>query len=394
MPIMPIWYRAYGRRLFAHTGVTLAIPLSVQESHCDGLMNTEKLSYIPEIDGLRALAILGVLFFHLHLRFNSLGWTGVELFFVLSGFLITRILLSTRGKPHYFRTFYTRRTLRIFPIYYLVIILVALAGGERGVAPYYLTYSQTITQLRSSFADAPMLGHTWTLAIEEQFYLVWPLVILMVTGRRLLGVLGAMFIGSLAIRYALQSHASPFLIDGWIGVQLDTFALGALLAYLLTERPRQQVQRWCGWALLAGSAAVIGLVGAVGLNPFWTPYQWAHTPYGPWVITIFALTSVGVTGMAATRHPLVSWLSAKPLVALGKISYGLYLYHPFVFAAVSQVMDRLGRFPLRGVVWPLADIGCSIIVAQGSWLLIETPFLRLKERMIRPAIQMKSVAVV
>jgi peptidoglycan/LPS O-acetylase OafA/YrhL len=348
------------------------------------LKDEMKLSYIPQIDGLRALAILGVLFFHLDLPYCSLGWAGVELFFVLSGFLITRILLTTRLRPGYFSSFYVRRSLRIFPIYYVVIVGYALLGSgqyHHGVIPYYLTYTQTITQLRESFRDAPMLGHTWTLAIEEQFYLIWPMVILLVKGRRLLVILSAMFLGSIVARYALQGHLSPFLVDGWIGVQLDTFALGALLAYSSINYSPAQVQRWSSGAFVAGSAAIVALVLLVGLTPFWTPYHWAQAKYGPWVITIFAVTSAGATGMAATGHRFASWLRARPLISLGKTSYGVYLYHPFVFQAVHTLMSRMRRFPFQRPVTAVAGVLLTIFVAKVSWQIIEAPCLRLKDRL-------------
>jgi peptidoglycan/LPS O-acetylase OafA/YrhL len=124
--------------------------------------------HLQELDGLRAVAIGAVFCFHLHLPGFSLGWAGVQLFFVISGFFITRILLKSRERSYYFRNFYIRRTLRIFPIYYLlVLVYFAVAWIQRDtqvvrLLPCYLTYTQTYPQIPSHFALAPLLGHTWS----------------------------------------------------------------------------------------------------------------------------------------------------------------------------------------------------------------------------------------
>jgi peptidoglycan/LPS O-acetylase OafA/YrhL len=183
----------------------------------------ERREYIPAFDGLRAVAIIGVLLFHLGGTTFSVGWTGVILFFVLSGYLITGILLDAKGSGGYFRNFYIRRALRIFPAYYLVLLLTAatiyiVAPTSPVFGPgafewnYFIFYVQNYWLGIQAYQTplAGILGHTWTLAIEEQFYLIWPAIVYFLGRRALVVFCIALLVLSPIVRvWILQSNRQP-----------------------------------------------------------------------------------------------------------------------------------------------------------------------------------------
>jgi peptidoglycan/LPS O-acetylase OafA/YrhL len=192
----------------------------------------EKSRYIPELDGLRGVAILAVMLFHMQVRGVALGWAGVELFFVLSGFLITRILLESRDKPHYLRNFYARRALRIFPLYYVVLVVTLILPPPHGfgrsrTSLWYFAYLQTLPLVRGRFEASP-LPHSWTLAIEEQFYCLWPFVLLLLRrGRDLAAALAVLFLGATAFRvWTIVNHSNPFAPFAIIVAQTDALGGG------------------------------------------------------------------------------------------------------------------------------------------------------------------------
>jgi peptidoglycan/LPS O-acetylase OafA/YrhL len=344
-------------------------------------------SFIPALDGLRGVAIIAVLLFHLDFPKCSLGWAGVELFFVISGFLITRILLNTRDNRNYFSNFYYRRTLRIFPIYYLVItIYTALklfsSGDSLRNLPFYYLYLQTIPQLQSHFREMPMLGHTWSLAIEEQFYLIWPMAVFLLRGRKLFVMISMMIITGLGMRFYALEFANPFLIDGWLGVQVDALAAGAIIAYGLRVSDRQVIQRSVLAAFLLGTLSLVGLVSIAGTTVFWTPIIWGRLWYSPLVLTAMACAFAGAVGLAAIGHRWTRWLEFPPLMRWGKISYGIYLFHPFVFYLMDIVARHIGPPKSRLVSGSimLVKLSLTYLLARISWILIEGPINSLKDR--------------
>ena len=204
-------------------------------------------SYIPQFDGLRGLSILAVFAAHSeflralpHAHFLEYGRVGVDLFFVLSGFLITGILLDTRTSPHYFRNFYARRALRIWPLYYIILTIIFVASSRLGnsfgrptgqVWPYFYFYAQNL----SSHLPIPYgLGPTWSLAIEEQFYLTWPLLVFLLRKRFLAITLVCAVLLSLTLRViAFKSGAPLKFIHEFTLCRLDSIALGCLAAIWL-----------------------------------------------------------------------------------------------------------------------------------------------------------------
>ena len=350
--------------------------------------------HLQELDGLRAIAIATVFAFHMRLPGFSLGWAGVQLFFVISGFLITRILLKSRQRPRYFRNFYIRRTLRIFPIYYLLLVAyfaVAWIEGDThtvGLMPYYLTYTQTYPQIASNFTDARLLVHTWTLAIEEQFYLMWPLAIFLLRGRWLVGALAGCFGLALATRLWAQEQVNTFLSVAWLPTQLDLLAAGAVIAVLSATLDAAALRRWGYVLATVGSVAACAIVVHGGLDAYWSPMTWVHLPTSPYLPTAMAVAFAGVVALTATQARPTRWLANRAMMRVGKISYGLYLFHPFVFRLADHLGGPLVQAVHSASLHRLAAIGLMIakfaavlLAAECSWRFYEGPINALKDRL-------------
>ncbi|HUB51766.1 MAG TPA: acyltransferase [Terracidiphilus sp.] len=338
-------------------------------------------AYIPELDGLRGLAVLGVVFYHCHPRLEGTwiygaslwGWAGVNLFFVLSGFLITSILLGSREKPRYFRNFYGRRVLRIWPVYVLVLLVVYLeapwfVGLPMGkaflTAPWwaYILFVQNLFHL----AMPPAIGPTWSLAIEEQYYFLWaPAVRVLKRPASLAVVLSAALVVSPLLRHANLRWMTPTGTP----IHLDGIAWGSLLALGLhtIELGRK------AWLLL-------------GLGGFGTGFALAATIAGgtSFLDSALAICFAGATlaAIASTgaRNPLNAALRRGPLRFYGKISYGLYMIHIAVFIFFGWfdlLMDK------RGTAGSLAIVGfrlaASTAAATLMWYGFEKQILKLKK---------------
>ncbi len=343
---------------------------------------------IAELDALRALAALGVLATHLSWGFGF-GYTGVELFFVLSGYLITSIVVKNRRQPGFLRVFYVRRFLRIWPIYYLALgVLIALNLIRKHPEPmggmaYYLTYLQYTWEYwhGAKPPTALPLYHTWTLAAEEQFYLVWP-VLLLVIGPRYLKPL------------ALFLTVLPFLVRHYWGANdtllghCDGLALGALLSTLIptvpAKAPRTQWLLFAALGLLslAGYLANAWYLSGQGL----AGVRISRSNAGISLISLAYFGLIGLVVILAGSRSL-RWLRNPALCYLGRISYGLYLYHLLIF----EWVDALFKFRMGYAdSWRLdaLKVGTSVAVAALSWHWIEQPILKLKDRFRyqRPAV--------
>lgn len=343
------------------------------------------ITYMPQLDGLRALAVFGVWISHwgsLGGRWDLLGPLGVRLFFVLSGFLISGILLSVKrsveaGTESVFfaaRRFYWRRCLRIFPIYYLTLLVaLPVIGQIRPHALYDLTYTSNFFFAGHGRLDTTD-AHLWTLSVEEQFYIVWPWVILCIRRQFLVPVITAtLAIGpvsrgvlSLIFHRTLAAYVLPF-------GSLDAFALGGLLA--LFGDARQNSAR----TLLRHWGLALGLPAAIGVS-----WLFPQNLESPWFMVIFPLATAGasvwVIGGAARGFGGIigALLKSQPLVYLGKISYGLYLYHGFVSWAMGRALEALHCEPRSVLLYFVLRAAFTILVAAASWHLIERPVSRLK----------------
>jgi peptidoglycan/LPS O-acetylase OafA/YrhL len=367
--------------------------------------------HLPRLDGLRGVAIALVMLHHFTIYsgmrresgldgvYYALGesaWWGVDLFFVLSGFLITGILLDSRGGPGYFRSFYARRALRIFPLYYGVLFIVLWLlprlvtaspafAGELEAQGWYWTYLVNVRTAREGWPAFPGLAHFWSLAVEEQFYLVWPAVVLLCDRRRLPQLCLALIGASLLLRTGLTltaPHHAGFLL---MPARLEALALGALLAAASRDRHWWAlIGRWLRpGAALAAAALVIVFVGNGGL----IQEQPIVRTVG---LTLVAVLSAGLLVMALdsrSDHFLSRTLESASLRFLGRYSYGLYVFHHLlVFQITGRLLDvaripRLAGSQLPGqLLYLIVATGASLAVALVSWHCWEQPFLRLKRR--------------
>ena len=368
-------------------------------------------SHIPVLDGLRGTAVLTVMVLHFtlvnavttaeHVFFDvtRMGWVGVDLFFVLSGFLITGILYDAKGGAHFFRNFYMRRVLRIFPLYYafLVFVLVLLPAVRPAAAvpaetQFWLwTYLSNILFARAGWEGVP--GHTthlWSLAIEEQFYLLWPLVVFFASRRRLVQIcIGAIIFAELT-RIGLH-YTAPDGIAGYalMPARIDALAVGALVAVLAREPSGAAMLLRFSRPVMFGSALWLAIVIgwtriAVGgtLPPLDVRVQLGA--YTAIALLFGALLVRAIAAPDSSRRARV--LSSATLAAFGRYSYALYLIHIVVRNVFHGQLTQLGgklptvlgsQLPAQiGVL--LAGIGISYALAFASWHLFEKHFLALK----------------
>jgi len=341
---------------------------------------------IRELDAVRGLAAILVVLYHLWSYKFYFGWAAVDLFFVLSGFLITSIILKNCGGKGFLLPFYSRRGLRIWPIYYLAILALILVNRFlpspyhlREGLPYYLTYTQNLWLY--AFKAGPNLrplAHTWTLAVEEQFYVFWPLLIWLF-GRRSVIALCALF--TVVPVGARLAGFHPHLLLS----HCDGFALGGFLAAIMFFKP-EAASRSLSFPLIC-LLACLGAVGyfLIGGHIFRGKLlDDSASPGGPWPgPTILALNVlfVGVVGLLICFRGS-RWLAVlrmRWLVYLGEISYGLYLYHFILIKIVGQIVEYSGT--ARTTKIRAAEFFASILLAALSWEIIEKPILRLKNRM-------------
>ena len=366
-------------------------------------------AYTPALDGLRGIAIILVLFHHFTIlrpvtdldrwivQIPLIGWSGVDLFFVLSGFLITGILIDARGSDRYFSSFYARRTLRIFPLYYLIVFLslivlprfpawydlLAGAGAPREQWPYWLYLTNFAVAARNQLAHG-VLDVAWSLAIEEQFYLVWAAVVWLCPPRALGPLCAAIVLAAPIARHlALAQGAHHIDVYVLTMYRADTLATGALLAWLLRRGWLQ------GQALVASALVAVGLLGVIavcwidGESWWWGPTM-QRAGY-----SLLAMTAAGML-MAAVVSPEGHWwprmMSAGWLRAFGKYSYCLYLVHLPMMRIVRQFVLSPDQFATLGSIWVgqlvfyVAATIPAFALAWLSWRVFEAPILKLKAR--------------
>jgi len=362
--------------------------------------------HISELDGLRAVAVILVLFAHfgpqcragsLLWKIESVGWTGVDLFFVLSGFLITGILLDSRESRSYYQRFYVRRSLRILPLYYFVllasvlILLVWHVGSARHnlcEASWYLVY---LGNARSAFTghmpDVAPLGPLWSLQIEEQFYLIFPYLVRSVKpaslGRMLLGVV----LLSGPLRWLLYWWNPHWVIVQYVAspCRLDGLALGGLIALRARMGPWRLRPAYVAWV-------AVGLSGALCVYLIWGGYDWSSGRIRTFGYSMVALAFASVLLWVLTYRGAwqTAWLRLRPLQYLGRISYGIYLLQVPSYLLVGRIFAHFGKRLVTGESWHAATwlgfgaVGvCTVALASLSWYVLERPFLRAKNRFIR-----------
>jgi len=354
------------------------------------------MKYISSLDGLRGAAALLVVLFHYFPRTSagpfgvlaSFGWMGVDIFFVLSGFLITSILYEQRGAEHYFRNFYMRRLLRLSPLYYALFAVVLLLTPWLHIHWRPLQWAiffygaNIVLPLDDSLAQIGpfQVYHLWSLAIEEQFYLIWPWIL----GSRLskeslkkICVVG--IVAALLLRLVmLHAHVYTLWIYQSLPSRMDALLMGALLA--LIPRPSLRTAKMAGFAGLL----VFGATVAAGHSAFFQsrPIQGlGYSALGVLAASILTMNLYPAT--IASR--IFSW---KILRFYGRYSYGLYLWHYFFLqqygALKLWVSHRVGSPRLADAISFLLMFLGSTLIAVASYWWIEQPFLRLKHRFASP----------
>jgi len=342
------------------------------------------LGYMPQLDTLRAVAVLMVIVAHWmgEYRFAHalpLGMVGVTLFFVLSGFLITQILLKEREasdsgheRKWALGRFYIRRTLRIFPVYYLFLVLLYVSGVPefRGDLLWYVFYSVNVLVYDHQAWVGPA-SHLWTLAVEEQFYLVWPLLILFTPRQHLWKVIAAaVLLGPISrgVLFYLSNGTETAAEFAHVLTPtcMDCFGLGAILAYRRTFSDKQfRFASW-GWRAFLG-ANVLLLIWRQEFSAM-TNILLFRLSISVIAVTLIAAASLGFRGFGRIL------MECPPLVFLGKISYGLYLFH-YPLPAVYRWLG-LPVFASKPLALA-AQFAFLVLVASASWYCFEKPVKNL-----------------
>jgi peptidoglycan/LPS O-acetylase OafA/YrhL len=366
-------------------------------------------AHMPVLDGVRGVAILMVLCVHFigdspaHSTFEramvklaNYGVWGVDLFFVLSGFLITGLLYDSKKSARYFRDFYVRRTLRIFPLYYAVLALLfivlpavpvpyppALAESAHHQAWLWLYASNGYLAIHRAWV-LPYVGHFWSLAVEEQFYLIWPIVVLSFGRRSLLGICVAVTVLALALRSALSfAGAGDVALLVLTPCRFDALCVGGFLALAVRSVGLERVAR-------TARRSLGPLLFLVLLVSGWNAWRGTLSDIVlPIRGTLIALTfgALLVTSLAARAdRVLCRLLRSRVMCFLGTRSYGLYVFHGIVAywmgdhqATLDTLASRIGSGAAM-VVEATVGSGVSILLAAVSYEVFEKRFLLLKHR--------------
>lgn len=346
-----------------------------------------KLRYYDNLDGIRAIAALMVMVFHffqnnpLGLNYPFLtkvsvfGQTGVTLFFVLSGFVITRILIANKNEKKYFSNFYGRRALRIFPLYYAYLFisyfLFPLIFNTKvpnfSQQIYYYAYLQNFAITFNWNAVGP--GHFWSLAVEEHFYFFWPIIVYYINVRQLTYSIFIIIIGSILLRYYMLTHG--YDVFYFTFTRFDSIASGALLAIIENKKKISERSRIVFLLIF-----IVFLVSSILI---WTVF----TGEGNFMIQIIKFTLIfsiyfSLIGFVISDEKssfTTKLLSNNILIYIGKISYGLYVFHPFAYHTIDyffEINNLLLDFVLK--------ITLTIVISSVSFYTIESFFLKFKNR--------------
>jgi peptidoglycan/LPS O-acetylase OafA/YrhL len=339
------------------------------------------------LDGARGLAVILVMLFHLHIPGLALGWAGVPLFFCLSGFLITGILISNKNKPfsEYIGNFLLNRSLRIFPLFYAYLIvnflmLLILGKSTDGYIWFALYLQNYIIGLTGETPG--LLGHTWSLAIEEQFYWLWPIAIFFIKDKFYTKTFVSLIVISMLSRiviYNLTNH-SPYMINVTLISCVDMLVLGSFFAKIKDEKNAGKIS-----IVMAafGIITTFYAIHSVGYSSFWSPEEWAGKcwylftalgmTFSPLIYLLYKLDKCGKDIF------LTKLFTSKALVYTGKISYGLYMWHILCFYAVDMIFDKMGM-QKSGFIWATTSLMLAFVVSTISFYAFEIHFLNLKNK--------------
>lgn len=356
--------------------------------------NTESLKYYSQLDGLRCFAVISVMIRHWISWQTKTEWIqsvpwgrGVILFFVLSGYLISNILFSLREKMEVgemslgiaLKTFYIRRFLRIFPAYYLLVFYLMYINYQNTneLAPWLLTYTSNLLQTQSE-SVLGSFNHFWSLAVEEQFYLIWPLVMLLVDKKYILRVILCFLLVSFLSRLACYLFISDWQAGAYFSLNLFLpLCLGALMAYARRYNP--QLHRvFSSYILLCFFAVVYALAYYANENYFF--FNVFRGVLDEYLFSLAAAFFVYRASQNNFKYLAKGILSHEIVVYIGKISYGLYLYHLFVSDLYWKYLSPRFQIDIHSVnaVWVFFFV-IAFILAVFSYHFIEKPFNDLKK---------------
>jgi len=352
------------------------------------------MKYIKQIDSIRAIAVILVVISHWIPLNNILniipnGEIGVDIFFVVSGFLITKILFDCRNKADsmhsskyaQIKTFYARRTLRIFPIYYITIFLLLKFQRSTGTDiatsfPYFFTYTSNFYFFKIQKWEF-LLSHFWSLAVEEQFYLIWPWIILFAKRKYLLYII----IGFISIGISGQILMTSIKMSNILTFNcFDSFGLGALLSWQLTYCVDKNRIFYKYLSILALISLLMFCFAMNGAVCKYIPLRTLISIISVWVITYLILKQDDIKFKFLFNNRI--------LIFLGKISYGMYLYHnilprtlnlKFINIYINPLLPDLITKRFWGLLFLFENIILLVIVSWGSYQLIEKKFLNLKK---------------
>jgi peptidoglycan/LPS O-acetylase OafA/YrhL len=402
------------------TDSSLPVSKAIQGAAIEAPDPQPSTNRIIVLDGIRGIAVLFVMMFHFWIvavssgpllwervydSLAGMGWIGVDLFFVLSGFLITGILYDSRDSSHYFRIFYGRRTVRIFPLYYAALIIFFLVGpfvlahvhrsaladlqSGANVKLFAWTYLLNWYEgLKGWDAVAHPLQHFWSLSVEEQFYLIWPFLVLKLARRQQMSVCAGLIALALTLRGVMYELHLPIASYLFTVCRMDSLAIGAIVA--LAARDSGDWKVLLKWA----RRLALPLLGAVVLGRILNP----NCTVGPgdtptFFMNTFELTLVGSFFAACIAMAIASeqrsfghrLLASRFLRFLGKYSYCLYICHLpviVIFARAGlntvQLMGKVHSELLSVVVVNGVAFGVSVAISFASWHLYEKQWLKLK----------------
>jgi peptidoglycan/LPS O-acetylase OafA/YrhL len=355
---------------------------------------------VAALDGIRGIAIIWVILHNSidvsHASATGIlwvlsilahpGWIGVQLFFALSGFLITAGLLDTRGTPHFYRNFYVKRALRILPLYYSVLLLL-LVIAPRVAAPHWpfdIGSQASLWLFTVNWTHTSPYGfaHFWSLAVEEQFYLVWPLLVFWLTPRRLLTACICLSVLALVLRSAMVAMGA----DGWTlytltPCRIDALALGAAGACAVRI---PELKDWMRSNLrpILMSALILFLAG-IPLTHLYDRYAWTGETYGYSLLAVSCglfVTAIALAPKAEVR--VAGFLAWAPLRSIGKYSYAMYVFHGLLIKMAGEpwMNSRFAGDPSAAavIVYVFAIGAASYLLGYLSFHLLEKHFLKLK----------------
>lgn len=358
---------------------------------------------IRELDGLRGIAVLAVVAQHylnwLPFSFFRYGWLGVDLFFILSGFLITSILLELRTSEHYFSVFYARRALRIFPPYYLALaayLIAAIAMGVRVPWSFWLQYFFYYTSLyigQPDFMHAPFIGFPsvlifglvvlWSLSVEEIYYTIWAPIVRFTSEKSFALILAGMIVVAPALRIYFHTPAAPEVFTFYC--RMDGLAYGSAIALLVSFR-RSHAEKWFTSErvikLLTWILPPISLVFWILCGPGTSSV--VSSSLGITLADIsFALITLALIQQSGSKKRRVSFFRNKALRSIGKVSYTMYLCHYPLYGIANDVLQRYHwDRRVHVVAADLLGLLLTFIVSYAMWYLIESRILRWKDRIM------------